>query len=226
MSETPGVIDFVHLGIGRALANYRLRVPPNQRDYAWEDDRVKELFQDFARAIKLKTYFLGSVVLTRGEDGVLEVADGQQRLATVTIGIAAIRDYFHTRGDAMSGKGSLIGMFDRFTLSAYPAQLPPFWAFLQLVDGIGRYELMVEVHDLREDTIIARMKVVVEFPERTNRVNIPFQIAGLPLAHPGVYDFIVTADGKEINRQRLEANLIGGETDAPNEPSAPDSDGE
>jgi hypothetical protein len=39
------------------------------------------------------------VVLTSGRDGQLEVADGQQRLATTTILLAGIRDYFNDRHD-------------------------------------------------------------------------------------------------------------------------------
>src|SRR5262249_33445696 len=44
-------------------------------------------------------YFLGSIVVTKNEQGSPEVVDGQQRLATATILIAAIRDYFHKQGD-------------------------------------------------------------------------------------------------------------------------------
>lgn len=129
--------------------------------------------------------------------------------------------------DSMSGKTSLIGLFDRFNLRKYPVRLPPFWAFLQLVDGIGRYELGVEIRDLREgDATIARMRMPVEFPERTNRMNVQFAVGGLPLAHPGVYDFIVSADGKEIDRQRLEATQIGEENNASSEPNPPNGDGE
>ena len=39
-------------------------------------------------------YFLGIIVLTTTPKGILEVADGQQRLATTTIVLAAIRDIF------------------------------------------------------------------------------------------------------------------------------------
>lgn len=99
MSNATGLIQFDHLGIGRALANNRLRVPLNQREYSWEEDEVRELIQDFQRAIKNGTYFLGSIVLTKGDGGLLEVADGQQRLATVTVLLAAIRDDFHFRKD-------------------------------------------------------------------------------------------------------------------------------
>jgi hypothetical protein len=128
--------------------------------------------------------------------------------------------------DAMTGKASLVGLFDRFNLPTFPGTIPPFWAFLQLVDGIGRYSLTIEVDDLRENAIFARLPpVVVEFPERVNRVNLPIRVGGLPLPHPGVYDFIVLADGQLIDRQRLEAAQVGGTTNA-DEPDSPDGDGE
>jgi len=42
-----------------------------------------------------RTYFLGTIVLAHDEQGNLLVADGQQRLATTSILIAAIRDYLY-----------------------------------------------------------------------------------------------------------------------------------
>ena len=86
-------ITFDHKGIGAILAHNRLTVPVNQREYAWEDEHVTDLFQDFANAIaKRVSYFLGTIVLTGGKDNLPEVSDGQQRLATATILLAAIRD--------------------------------------------------------------------------------------------------------------------------------------
>lgn len=87
-------IEFEHRGIGAVLSQNRLRVPLNQREYAWEDEHVQELFSDFAGAIDSDrpTYFLGTVVLTHGGEEP-EVSDGQQRLATATILLTAIRDY-------------------------------------------------------------------------------------------------------------------------------------
>jgi len=82
-------------GIGTVLTKYPLRVPLNQRSYAWEDNHVETLLQDFSNAIagENKTYFLGTIVLTHSSDGKWEVADGQQRLATTSILISAIRDH-------------------------------------------------------------------------------------------------------------------------------------
>jgi hypothetical protein len=88
--------------IGLALKNLRLRVPRNQRAYKWETEHVKDLYDDFARAIAEgdTEYFLGSIVVVSKDDGVSEVNDGQQRLATSMILIAAIRDHFLTLNDA------------------------------------------------------------------------------------------------------------------------------
>ena len=89
------------LGIGTVLRRNRLVVPLNQREYSWEDRHVEELFKDIAGAISSgkPLYFLGAIVLTNSTEGALEIADGQQRLATITILLAAIRDYLHGRDD-------------------------------------------------------------------------------------------------------------------------------
>jgi Protein of unknown function DUF262/Protein of unknown function (DUF1524) len=93
-------IEFEHKGIGAVLSQNRLGVPLNQREYAWEEEHVQELFSDFAGAIDndRPTYFLGTVVLTHGGDEP-EVSDGQQRLATATILLTAIRDYLKSIKD-------------------------------------------------------------------------------------------------------------------------------
>lgn len=95
-------IVFEHKGIGAVLAHNRLRVPLSQREYAWEDEHVQELFSDFAGAIENDppTYFLGTIVLTKGDEELPEISDGQQRLATTTILLASIRDYLKETKDA------------------------------------------------------------------------------------------------------------------------------
>lgn len=87
-------ITIAESGIGSVLNRYSLGVPLNQRSYAWEAAHVRTLLQDFSNAIDGAdpTYFLGTIVLTLGDTDKLEVADGQQRLATTAILISAIRD--------------------------------------------------------------------------------------------------------------------------------------
>jgi Protein of unknown function DUF262/Protein of unknown function (DUF1524) len=87
-------------GIGHALSDNSLAVPPHQRHYAWEEEHVTDLFGDLAGAIDRgeNEYFLGSIVVTQDKQDHLQVVDGQQRLATITILLAAIRDYFYNLG--------------------------------------------------------------------------------------------------------------------------------
>ena len=85
---------------GHLLQERNLRVPPSQRSYRWEGEHVTELYQDINGAITsgLDEYFIGSIVGIKSQ-GQTYIYDGQQRLATTMVLIAAIRDYFHTTGD-------------------------------------------------------------------------------------------------------------------------------
>ena len=90
-----GEIGFSQLGLAKILKQNRLVVPANQRDYSWTRKQVRTLFQDLARAISEgdKSYFLGTIVTIPRDNGVLEVVDGQQRLATTAIFLAQVRNY-------------------------------------------------------------------------------------------------------------------------------------
>ena len=70
MAVSSETIVFEHKGIGAVLNQYRLAVPLNQREYAWEDEHVTDLFQDFGNAVAKKvSYFLGTIVLSKcGKD--------------------------------------------------------------------------------------------------------------------------------------------------------------
>jgi len=89
--------------IGKALHSKVLHVPANQRDYAWEKKHVTDLYRDITEVITGAggEYFLGTIVVIKDDvEKKLFVVDGQQRLATSAILIAAIRDYvLHNGGD-------------------------------------------------------------------------------------------------------------------------------
>ena len=94
MAAQENLIGFEQAGIGSVLRQNLLRVPPNQREYAWTEREVGQLFTDIARAIDTDSdYFLGTIVTIPRPAGFLEVVDGQQRLATSAILLSAIRLY-------------------------------------------------------------------------------------------------------------------------------------
>ncbi len=104
MSEAESQIGFEQIGLGSVLKRHHLVVPANQREYSWEERHVTNLHQDFAKAISDDDgpYFLGTVVTIPRTTGGLEVVDGQQRLATTAILLAAIRDFLKQREPIIS----------------------------------------------------------------------------------------------------------------------------
>lgn len=94
--------EFSSLGIGSVLKLHRLHVPPYQREYAWETEQVEQLYADFSNAKQEnKDYFLGTIVtISRGGNKPLEIVDGQQRLTTTALLLAAIRNFLGLRGGA------------------------------------------------------------------------------------------------------------------------------
>ena len=83
---------------GNADSFYRM--PIYQRPYAWDKERVEQLWHDILEAYKNNQedpemdpgYFLGSIVVIKKDDNTYEVVDGQQRLTTLTILFCVLRD--------------------------------------------------------------------------------------------------------------------------------------
>ncbi|MEU1849733.1 DUF262 domain-containing protein [Streptomyces sp. NPDC019990] len=89
------------VGIGEVLRNNRLVVPQFQRSYCWKvEQEVLDYWTDLSRAINggaKEEYFFGTIVITQDGDGTRKrIIDGQQRLVTSSLLIAAIRDELRT----------------------------------------------------------------------------------------------------------------------------------
>ena len=71
----------------------KFRIPRFQRPYAWTDDQIQDFWNDLSSSDK--TYFLGSLIFNKEYEeatGYTEIIDGQQRLLTITIFCAVLRD--------------------------------------------------------------------------------------------------------------------------------------
>ncbi|MBT7615672.1 MAG: DUF262 domain-containing protein, partial [Calditrichaeota bacterium] len=75
-------------------------VPDFQREYVWQRNQVEKLLQDVhdefydeeGQIIKGPEYFLGSIVVCKGDGGTLQLIDGQQRMTTIYLVLCGIRD--------------------------------------------------------------------------------------------------------------------------------------
>ena len=83
----------------------RFSIPRYQRAYSWEDEQCDELWRDLFRAARAgRTHFAGALIYVDAADGgSLSVVDGQQRLTTVSLILAALADYLRERGESLFG---------------------------------------------------------------------------------------------------------------------------
>ena len=77
-------------------AKFNFRIPDYQRPYSWGKEQAAELLADILDAAERspeEPYFLGSIVLVKSsESPEADVIDGQQRLTTLTILFAMLRE--------------------------------------------------------------------------------------------------------------------------------------
>ena len=105
------------------------QVPLYQRVYSWQKKQLDQLWDDIVELVTTRrdepaaTHFIGSLVLATSPDftaiGVskLLVVDGQQRLTTLTLLLAALRDHLAETGDAGHAEGIhaqyLVNVYDK-----------------------------------------------------------------------------------------------------------------
>ena len=75
---------------------YEFVIPEYQRPYTWGVEHAVQLLVDLQEALERdldEPYFLGSIVLVKdAQSSRAEVIDGQQRLVTLTLLLAVLRD--------------------------------------------------------------------------------------------------------------------------------------
>lgn len=150
-----GAFEFESMGIGTLLRRTRLQVPTNQRPYAWDEQHVRTLLEDFNEAIQRddEDYFLGTIVLVQKGKDVPAIADGQQRLATTSILLARIRD----RQFAL-GRGRRAGAIDAEYLRSVD---------MDTEESVSRLQLNTEDHEFYSSDILQSPQ---ELPESEKHV--------------------------------------------------------
>ncbi len=114
--------------------------------------------------------------------------------------------------EAGTGLITIVRTFNQFAIPEFPGHTQTFELFVQLTDGIGRYDVHVEVHDLVEDRLLAKSPTrSAQWEDRLAPLDLIMAFPSLPIAHPGSFDLIVFANGREVDRQQFR--VIRGEPD-------------
>ncbi len=133
--------------VGIFSNDYLFEIPVFQRPYAWETEQIDELLDDLVFAMRRdneEPYFLGSVVLIKGDGPDSQVVDGQQRLTTLTMLLCILRDLaddqevktaldtrIRQQRDVLAGAKEVV----RLTLRRQDSEF--FYDNVQTIDGVN-----------------------------------------------------------------------------------------
>ncbi len=85
----------------------RYEIPPYQRPYSWEKGNVEQLLDDVWEGFEAddEEYFIGSLItIEKVKDALYDIVDGQQRLTTLNLLFARLRDAVDEPAKSTLGK--------------------------------------------------------------------------------------------------------------------------
>ena len=154
-------IKFELKGIGEVIKTNTLKVPIYQRSFSWSKKEVGELFDDIKASINEDEYFLGTIVLTKDKgDSKLDIIDGQQRISTIVIFFAALKEFI----DDDKGKESIqIDYLSRYDL--------------EVQENIPKLELNMQDNEFYKEFIVNEKESYPTKRESHLRIKSTFDIA-------------------------------------------------
>lgn len=141
-------------------------IPIYQRNYSWTDEQCRQLWTDLLRAGRLEkvtAHFIGSIVyVERGLSNVVQqeallVIDGQQRLTTSTLLIAALAKHFESKGI-----GELLETFSTKKLRNY---------YLLNPDEEGERHFKLLLSETDKETLLSILQGSPMPAESSTRIN-------------------------------------------------------
>lgn len=111
-------IESLDQEIRTLLSSGYYRIPRFQRPYSWTRENIQEFWDDVIRD-NPTDYFIGSMVVFKGGNQRFGVVDGQQRLTTIMILLAVLRDALAKHGFGDLAKG-IQGLIERRNIDNKP----------------------------------------------------------------------------------------------------------
>ncbi|HVA51580.1 MAG TPA: hypothetical protein VNH11_34885 [Pirellulales bacterium] len=113
--------------------------------------------------------------------------------------------------DDITGQFSFFNVVSSLGFPKFPAESPPLAIYLQLYDGIGRYELGIELRNLADDTsVTAENFSSLDFPERLVKMELVLPIDAMRFPRPGRYELVILFEGQELATQFIDAEVSNG----------------
>jgi hypothetical protein len=177
----------------------RLIVEDYQRTYSWEKDEIDDFFIDLKDvAITAEPHFFGTLIMQSGDDGKASVVDGQQRLTTTYLTVAALRDAaLRLDSDVIAETGKL---------PIYVSQ--EAWSFLLPANdpAVPRFLSNKFLRTILMECVLPVPANQASIPDRDTQITLKFRKA-IKQIRTLVRDDIDKYDGNEEKLKRIHSLL-------------------
>lgn len=91
--------------------------------------------------------------------------------------------------DRLTGKWSIIGVFDRVMAPSFPVVHPTVALYLRLADAQGKYKIRVEFRDDSDRRVGLFEGIELDVKDAAQAIEVGLPTHMLPLEKPGKYQF-------------------------------------
>jgi uncharacterized protein DUF6941 len=106
--------------------------------------------------------------------------------------------------EEITHKVSLIGVFAHIWSRTFPVVHPLLCIYVNLGDAQGKYHLRLELIRGSDLAVIGRGEADTEAPDRTQPLEIVFQLLSLIFEGPGRYEFVLHANNQVVGSKSFD----------------------
>lgn len=110
--------------------------------------------------------------------------------------------------DRITGKKSIIGIFNNIATHKFPCQHPTINVFFTLIEGIGKYEGCLRCIKLDTNEVIMSLSGPIPFPNRLATVEFNFELKNVTFPTEGQYVFELLCDNQPVISRKFVVALM------------------
>ncbi len=105
--------------------------------------------------------------------------------------------------DKLTGKKSLIGIFNQIGTQNFPCRHPQLCVFVSLTEGRGQCAARLRIVHDESNHVVAEVNGNIQFPDVHVVVELNFNLVGLAFPEPGMYSIEFYCDDALILERRF-----------------------
>ncbi|MFA5794580.1 MAG: hypothetical protein WC980_05875 [Candidatus Brocadiia bacterium] len=110
--------------------------------------------------------------------------------------------------DRLTGKKSLIGLFNNINTSVLPCRHPSMTIFCALTDGTGQYQGVLRCQHLASGKMIMELKGPIPFPNPLATVEFHFEVRNIVFPEAGQYIFELQCDDQLVISRKFNVTKM------------------